>query len=75
MKGELANAAFIGKTVGGKRPLDGLDDLVARAKLVQGDHGSGGDEPPSWLELGGKTVSLQLRDLRGKFRFQWLAES
>ena len=35
MKGELADAAFLGEAVLGERPVHGLDDVIALAKLFQ----------------------------------------
>ena len=45
MKGELANAALLGEAVLRERPVDGLDDHIAVAKLFQGDLRAVGDEP------------------------------
>jgi hypothetical protein len=41
---------------------DGLDHFIALAKLLQGDVRAVRDNPPSRLELSGKTVALQVLD-------------
>ena len=42
--------------------MDGLDDLIALAKPLQGLLGAIGDNPLSWIGLSGKTVACQVLD-------------
>jgi hypothetical protein len=53
------HGVLVGATLGGdavvlKRPVHGLDDLVALAELLQRIFGIGGQRPPPWLDLVGE---------------------
>ena len=57
MKGELADAALLGETVPGERPMDRVDDLIAVVQILQDLLRAVGKGPSSRLKLGGQLRS------------------
>jgi hypothetical protein len=53
------DAALLGEAVIRQRPVDGVDDVIARAQRFQGGLGAFGDKPASGLHLGREAIPLQ----------------
>src|SRR5260370_34775862 len=59
VQGILAGTTITGDAVIFKRPVHGLDDIVALAKFPQRTFGFVGQRPSPGLDLGGEAVALE----------------
>lgn len=60
MESVLADPALLREPLIGKRPVHGLNDVVALTKLFQGDLGLAGQDAASELGLGSESITLKL---------------